>query len=231
MADKIHDEGGEALAIPVDITNRADIENMVQTTLDVYEQIDVLFNNAGIGRVAWFENHSPERDIELLIQVNLIGLMQVTRQVLPYMLAQGEGHIINMSSMAGLIASPLISSYNASKFGIRGFTDALRREVAPLGIKVTGIYPGPAATEFGQHTGGSITAAYRPVGSRFNVRMRSEYVARRVVGVAKWPRRSLIIPWWFRILFTFDALFPVIVDWILYRFSKKNHRLKRNPRP
>ncbi len=228
MADKIQREGGEALAVPVDITNRADIENMVQTTLVVYEQIDILFNNAGIGRVAWFEDHTPERDIELLIQVNLIGLMQVTRSVLPHMLARRQGHIINMSSMAGQIAAPLITSYNASKFGVRGFTDALRREVAPLGIKVSGIYPGPAATEFGQHTGGSITAAYRSVRSRFNVRMSSEYVAERVVDVAKWPRRSLIIPWWFRLLSTFDTLFPVAVDWILYGFSKKNHKIKQD---
>ena len=90
------------------------------------------------------------------------------------MLARGSGHIINMSSVAGLIASPLITSYAASKFGVRAFTDALRREVAPLGIKVSGIYPGPAATEFGQHTGGN--AAYRTVRSRFNVSMSSEYV-------------------------------------------------------
>ena len=91
MADKIQRKGGSALAIPVDITNRADIDNMVQTTLLVYDQIDILFNNAGIGRVAWFEDHTPDRDIELLIQVNLIGLMQVTRAVLPHMLARRQG--------------------------------------------------------------------------------------------------------------------------------------------
>jgi short-subunit dehydrogenase len=231
MADKIHDEGGEALAIPVDITNRAEIQNMVQTTMDVYEQIDVLFNNAGIGRVDWFENHSAARDIELLIRVNLIGLMQVTREVLPHMLARGQGHIINMASIAGLIPSPLIASYNASKFGVRAFTDALRREVAPLGIHVTGIFPGPATTEFGQHTGSTSTAAYRSIRSRFGMRMTSEYVARRVVGVAKWPRRSLIIPWWFRVLTSFEALFPIVVDWILYRFSKKNHQIEQDDQP
>ena len=228
MAEKIQSEGGEALAIPVDITNRADIENMVQTTLVVYEKIDILFNNAGIGRVDWFENHSTGRDIELLINVNLVGLMQVTRAVLPHMLARRQGHIINMSSMAGLIAAPLITSYNASKFGVRGFTDALRREVVPLGINVSGIYPGPAATEFGRHTGGSLTSAYRSVRSRFSIRMSSEYVARRVVDVAKWPRRSLIIPWWFRVLVTIDTLFPVLVDWFLYRFSRKNHKIKQD---
>jgi NADP-dependent 3-hydroxy acid dehydrogenase YdfG len=222
LAESVQGGGGDALVIPVDITNRAEVEVMVQSTLDLYGQIDILFNNAGIGRVDWFENHAPARDIELLIQVNLIGLMQVTRAVLPYMIERRSGHIINMCSVAGLIASPLITSYSASKFGVRAFTDALRREVTPLGIKVSGIYPGPASTEFGQHTGKN--PAYQSLKKYFNVRMPSDYVARRVVDIAKRPCRSLVIPWWFRIITTFDMLFPVVVDWILYFFAKKNHK-------
>ncbi len=223
LAAKIQSRGGEAMAIPVDIVDFADVDNMVQSTLDLYGHIDILLNNAGIGRVDWFENHTHERDINTLVQVNLIALMQVTRVVLPHMLKRGEGHIINMVSVAGLVASPLIASYAASKHGVRAFTDSLRREVAPLGIKVSGIYPGPAATEFGQHIGKN--QAYSSVRKNLKSRMSSEYVARRVLDVAKRPRRSLIIPWWFRIITVFDMLFPVLVDWIAYAFSKKNHKL------
>lgn len=223
LVAKIQDAGGEAIAIPVDIIESVDVQNMVQTTLDLYGQIDILFNNAGIGRVEWFENHTTERDINTIVQVNLIALMQVTHAVLPHMLARGEGHIINMASVAGLIAAPLITSYAASKFGVRAFTDALRREVVPLGIKVSGIYPGPASTEFGSHVGKN--AAYKSIRSSVNVHMTSKYVASRVVDVAKRPRRSLIIPWWFRIAYIFDALFPVVMDWAYYSFSKKNHKL------
>ena len=223
LAERIQQAGGEALAVSVDVTNRADIEVMVQSALDLYERIDILFNNAGIGRVAWFENHTPERDIDMLVRVNLIGLMQVTRAVLPHMLARHQGHIINMISVAGLISPPLIASYSASKFGARAFTDALRREVTPLGIKVSGIYPGPAVTEFGQHIGRN--TAYGSFRSKFRSRMSSEYVARRVVEVAKRPRRSLVIPWWFRIVTIFDMLFPVVVDWISYIFSNSKHKL------
>ncbi len=224
LAAKIQEAGGEAMAIPMDIVNRADIDNMVETTLDLYSHIDILFNNAGIGRVDWFENMTAERDIETLIHVNLTGLIQVTHAVLPHMIARRQGHIINMISVAGLISSPLITTYSASKAGARAFTDSLRREVSPLGIKVSGIYPGPAATEFGQHVGKN--AAYGAVRSIIHTRMTSEYVARRVVGVAKWPRRSLIIPWWFRILTTFETLFPIVVDWLSYLFSKSKHDLK-----
>jgi short-subunit dehydrogenase len=223
LAAKIQDAGGEAIAIPVDIVNPADVDVMVKSALDLYGQIDILFNNAGIGRVDWFENHSPERDIDMMIQVNLTALMQVTHAVLPHMLERREGHIINMVSVAGLIAAPLITSYSASKHGARAFTDALRREVVPLGIKVSGIYPGPAKTEFGQHVGKN--DAYGSVRKIFNIHMTSAYVARRVLDVAKRPRRSLVIPWWFRIITTFDMLFPVVVDWITYAFSKINHKL------
>ena len=221
LASKIQDAGGEAMAVPVDIADDADVKNMVASTIDLYGQIDILFNNAGMGKVEWFEKHEAERDINTLVHVNLVGLMQVTREALPHMLKRGEGHIINMVSVAGLIATPLVSSYAASKFGVKAFTDALRREVTPLGIKVSGIYPGPAATEFGQHVGKNV--AYGKIRSFLGVRMSPEYVARRVVEVAKRPRRGLIIPWWFRLVVWFDMFFPIFADWIAYSFSKKNH--------
>ncbi|MBN1303014.1 MAG: SDR family NAD(P)-dependent oxidoreductase [Anaerolineales bacterium] len=221
LADCIQDEGGTALAVPCDVSSRADIEVMVQTVLDVYGKIDILFNNAGFGRLDWLDRLEPERDIETQISVNLIGLIQVTRAVLPHMLKRGSGHIINMSSVAGWIAPPTHSVYAASKHGVRGFTDALRREVQSLGLHVSGIYPGPAITEFGQHTGDS---PYKKIRGRHLLYMKSDYVARRVVGLAKRPRRRLIIPWWFRLVLGFEYLFPGVVDWFLDRTFVRPNR-------
>ena len=223
IATEIQAAGGEAFAIQVDVRERAEVARMVQAVLDRYRRIDILFNNAGFGGVNWFENLKPERHVETMIHVNLIGTMLVTHAVLPDMFKRREGHIINMSSVAGLIAAPLITTYSASKYGVRAFTDALRREVSPFGIKVTGIYPGPATTEFGKHL--ERTEAREQANRSMGGHMTSEYVARRVVDVAKHPRRSLVIPWWFRIITTFDTLFPVAVDWILYFFTKRNHHL------
>jgi len=152
LAEEIQTAGGEALAVPVDVTQRDEIEVMVQSALDVYGQIDILFNNAGFWSTRLAGKSGYGRDIDTQVNVNLLGVIQVTRAVLPYMLKQGYGHIINMSSVAGWIAAPLYTIYSATKFGVRAFTDALRREVSPFGIKVSGIYPGPAETEFGQHT-------------------------------------------------------------------------------
>ena len=223
LAAEIQNAGGEALAVPVDVSEPAEIKVMVQTTLDLYGKIDILFNNAGYGSMDWFEKLDPERSIETIIQVNLIGTMLVTHAVLPHMLKRRAGHIINMSSVAGLIAAPLASTYSAGKYGVRAFTDSLRREVAPLGVKVTGIYPGPAKTEFGQKL--QRTKSRETVKRLKYPHLSSPYVAQRVVDVAKRPVRSLVIPWWFRIITTFDTFFPSVVDWFLYFFARRNHHL------
>ncbi len=216
LADKIQSQGGEALAIPVDVAVRADIDNMIETIMDLYGQVDILFNNAGFGRLDWLEKLDPERDIDTQVQVNLLGVIHTTRAVLPYMLARRQGHIINMSSVAGLIAAPLYTIYSATKFGVRAFSDALRREVSPFGIHVTCVFPGPAATEFGEHTG---RHAARGISRRLGfLQLSSEQVADQVVKAAMHPRRNLVIPGWFRIITGFNALFPGLVDWFLKIF-------------
>ncbi|MEW5827471.1 MAG: SDR family oxidoreductase [Chloroflexota bacterium] len=224
LADEIQDEGGEALVVPVDVASREGIQVMVDTVLDVYGQIDVLFNNAGFGRLDWLEALDPARDIETQIQVNLLGVIQTSRAVLPHMLARRSGHIINMASVAGWIAAPLYTVYAAAKFGVRGFTDALRREAAPFGIHVSGVYPGPAATEFGQHTGDNLVK--RSLKLPRSLSMTSEHVARRVVGLAKRPRRSLTLPGYYLPLIWIAHLFPDLTDWLLtVTFTRRYHKL------
>jgi NADP-dependent 3-hydroxy acid dehydrogenase YdfG len=214
VAEKIRAEGHEAAVVGLDVTDQSQIEIAIKGVLEQYGRIDVLFNNAGFGRLDWLENLDPAVDIDLQIDVNLRGLIQVTRAVLPSMLARGSGTIINMSSVAGRIAAPMYSIYAATKYGIRGFNDALRREVGPLGVHVCGIYPGPAITEFSQHTGNDNALKKNFKAPRW-INMSSDYVARRTVGLAKHPRRSLLIPGWFGPILVFDALFPGLVDWFL----------------
>lgn len=220
--ERIQAAGGEAMATPVDVTNLADIENMVQSVIENLGRIDILFNNAGFGRLDWFERLDPTRDIQTQINVNLTGLMEVTHTVLPHMLARRSGHIINMSSVAGWIAAPMYTVYSATKYGVRGYTDALRRELGVYSIRVSGIYPGPALTEFGQHTGSSVLKNDFKVPAW--VSMTSEYVAKQVVNLAKHPRRTLIIPWWFRPVIWFDTNFPGGIDWIVNEYFVKKYR-------
>ncbi len=222
LVDEIQDQGGEALAVPVDITNLDEIDLMVQTTLEFYGKIDILFNNAGFGRLDWLEKLNMARDIKTQVAVNLTGLIQVTRAVLPHMIKEGSGHIINMASVTSFIAAPIYSVYAATKFGVRGFTDSLRRENRHLGIRVSSIYPGPAATEFGKHTGDN-TVKNSSLSLPDWMEMTSEFVAEKVIKVAKRPRPQLILPWWFGIIIFLDTHFPRISDWLQIQFAKKYH--------
>jgi len=225
LAEQIRAEGGQALAVALDVTEQSQIDDAVQTVLDTFGRIDILFNNAGVGRLDWLETLDPEHDIDAQIDVNLRGVIQMTRAVLPSLLARRSGTIINMSSVAGLVAAPMYSIYAASKYGVRGFTDALRRELAPFSIHVSGIYPGPAVTEFSQHSG-SDSAIKEKIKTPGWLYMTSEYVARRIVGLAKHPRRMLVIPWYYRVIIGFDTLFPGLVDWCLkVALVKRFHRI------
>jgi hypothetical protein len=225
VADEIRSRGGEVLIVRADVSQRKEIDALVARALDRFGRIDILFNNAGFGRLNWIEGQDPEDDIEAQVRVNLLGTIQLTRAVLPHMLERRSGHIINMSSVAGLIPAPLMSIYCVTKSGIRAFSDALRREVSPFGIHVSTIYPGPASTEFGLHLGES--EARRAASKITNWSMSSEYVARRVVELAKKPRRSLVIPFWFHPLVIINNLFPGMVDWVLeYFFVNRYHKLE-----
>lgn len=225
LTEQIRTQGGQATAIRLDVTRQSQIDQTIQTVLDSFGRVDILFNNAGFGRLDWLETLEPAADIDEQINVNLRGLIQVTRAVLPSMLARRSGTIINMSSVAGLIPAPMYSIYAATKFGIRGFTNALRREVACLGIHVCGIYPGPAHTGFSQRNGGD-TAVKKSIKTANWMYMSSEYVARRVVALARHPRRMLVLPWWFLPLVGIETLFPGLVDSLLQvALVKRLHRL------
>jgi short-subunit dehydrogenase len=224
LAEEIHLAGGQAFAIQLDLAEQSQINDVVKTVLEKYGRIDILLNNAGLGRLNWLETLDPSTDIDMPLDVNLRGVLQLTRAILPSMMACQNGQIINMSSVAGLIAAPMYSIYSATKFGLRGFTDSLRREMAPFGIQVSGIYPGPATTEFGLQSGDN--PLKRNIKIPRWIYMTSEYVARRTVDLARHPRRTLIIPWWFHPIIAFDMLFPGLVDWLVkVAFVKGLHKI------
>ena len=218
LAKEIDLDGGEALPVATDVTKPDDIQNLVQVTLDRYGQIDVLFNNAAFGRLDWLENLDPLKDIEAQLRVNLMGLILTTQAVIPHMIERRAGHIVNMGSIAGLVASPTYTIYSATKFAVRGFTEALRREVGIFGVHVSGIYPGAVATEFSQHTGAQRKSG---VTTPDLLRLTPEEVAKRVWGIVERPRRSVIIPGVMRLAVWVNELLPGLVDKVIdWRFTR-----------
>lgn len=135
------------LALPLDITNSANVNNAVKEVIKKFGIIDVLINNAGYGQFGAIEELS-DKNMHQQIETNVYGPLYAIRAVLPVMRKNKSGHIINLSSIAGLVSAPGLGMYNASKYALEGLSEALSAEVKPLGIHVTLIEPGGVRTDF-----------------------------------------------------------------------------------
>jgi NAD(P)-dependent dehydrogenase (short-subunit alcohol dehydrogenase family) len=139
-------EADDLLDVKLDVTSTEDAEQAVRAAVDRFGRVDVLVNNAGNFYAGYFEELAPEQ-IERQLATNLIGAMSVARAVLPVMREQRSGHIVSISSGAGLVGFEFCSAYAASKFGLEGWMESLEPEVAPFGIHTTIVEPASFRTE------------------------------------------------------------------------------------
>jgi short-subunit dehydrogenase len=144
---EIESSGGKAVTVACDITVPEDRERLVSEALKVSGRIDSLVNNAGYGQRGPIEL-VPVEKIRQNFETNLFSLIALTQLAIPVMRRQGSGRIVNISSVAGRIARPLSSVYDATKHALEAISDGLRGELAPFGIKVVVIEPGFIITEF-----------------------------------------------------------------------------------
>ena len=150
LAKRIEDSGGKAVAIETDVADEDQASRFIRETKEKLGRLDVLVNNAGVmllGPVVGADTSEWRR----MVDVNILGLLYCTHAVLPIMGEQGSGHIVNISSVAGRFANFGSAVYNFTKFGVNGFSEALRQELAPANVKVTVIEPGFVATELQGH--------------------------------------------------------------------------------
>ncbi len=136
-----------ALGLPLDVCDGSQIAHAVEQAEKRFGRIDVLVNNAGYGYLAAVEE-GEDAEVRAMFETNFFALVALTKRVLPGMRARGNGHIINISSVGGLVGNPSSGYYNATKFAVEGLSEALAKEVAPLGIRVTAIEPGPFRTDW-----------------------------------------------------------------------------------
>jgi NADP-dependent 3-hydroxy acid dehydrogenase YdfG len=150
LAQRIAQDGGRAIAVETDVTDADQARAFVERTHDELGRLDVLVNNAGVMLLGPIVD-APLDEWRTMIDVNLFGVLYCTHAALPIMLAQGSGHVLNVSSVAGRIARAGSGVYNLTKWGVGAFSEALRQEVTERNIRVTLVEPGAVATELASH--------------------------------------------------------------------------------
>ena len=147
VKDIVKDYPSTALAVKLDVTKTEEIRSAVEQVMHTFGSIDVLVNNAGIGYFGAIEE-SEEEEVRKMFEINFFGLANMTKAVLPLMREKRRGHIVNIASIGGLVGFPAVGFYNATKFAVDGYSEALSKETAHLGIMVTVIAPSGFRTDW-----------------------------------------------------------------------------------
>ncbi|MFH8620212.1 SDR family NAD(P)-dependent oxidoreductase [Streptomyces sp. NPDC017979] len=147
LTDLTRTYGDAVLPLALDVTDRSAVFAAVQRAHDHFGRLDVVVNNAGYGLFGTVEEITEEQ-VRAQLETNLFGTLSVTQAALPHLRAQGSGHIVQISSVSGVVAFPMLGGYHASKWALEGLSDALAQEIAAFGIKVTLVEPGGYATDW-----------------------------------------------------------------------------------
>jgi|SRR3972149_1661702 len=212
VAKKAAPRAAGVLVVDTDVSNYGEIKRLVRRTITRFGRIDVLLNIAGWGSYGWFEEQKP-RYIKEQYEVNVLGAAYAIHEVLPIMMEQRSGHIINMVSYASRIATPPMTVYASTKYALEGLTDGLRRELLAWGIKVSRVHPsGVGGTEYNRK-------ASRRGGVKFKSpkigHISKEYVAQRISELIRHPRPELMLGRWYDVPAFINRYLPGLVDFAL----------------
>ena len=177
VAVKLKEGGAEALAVPTDVTNVDAVKQLIQRTLDVYQHVDILINNAGIGHFGPIVDFEPD-DWDAVLNSNLKAVYLCAKYALPSMLERGSGQIINVLSVAAKVAFQASSAYCAAKAGALALTKVLASEVRQQNIRVTAVLPGSVHTPFWDDV---------PEHPDFEQMLTPEHVADTIVSICQQP--------------------------------------------
>ncbi|MFC5528519.1 SDR family NAD(P)-dependent oxidoreductase [Cohnella yongneupensis] len=207
---------GEHAFYEMDVTSAEQVASVVSEVHARYGKIDILLNNAGYGEFMAFLE-APLGHFQEMMDVNYMGTVRCTHAVLPYMLQAGGGHIVNVASMAGKMATAKSTGYAATKHAVLGFTNALRRELRGSGVFVSAVNPGPIDTPFFVRAdpGGTYVR---------NVRkyiLSPDRVASAIVSVMERRKQELDLPWAAGVGAKFAQVFPRAFDAVFGKFLNK----------
>src|SRR5262245_49394742 len=215
VADQIRRRGGQATAANLDVTDHAAVQALVQDTFARDKRLDYIFNNAGIGIAGEARLYELD-DWYRVLDVNLRGVIHGVQAAYPVMLQQGFGHIVNTSSMAGLLPSPLVVGYCTTKHAIVGLSLSLRVEAAAAGVRVSALCPGVVRTA-ALIDGGKFGKLLRPIPREtqqklFDLQrpMAPERFAEQALRAVAKNRAIIIIPSWWRMIWWLNRLSPAL---------------------
>lgn len=213
--------GGLVLPVAMDVTRVSDIERGVEDGLREFGRIDVVINSAGLGYMDWLERLDPAGEIDRQIQVNLLGSILVARSVLPHMQSARRGHLIFVASLASFVGTPTYSVYAASKFGVRGFCQALGRELSAWGIRVSAFYPAAVLTGFAAE---AVARRATRLTTPRRLALKVDAVGDRLAWLATHPRRTVVMPAGAWAAIAANAILPGLVDLLTERFFVARER-------
>lgn len=197
----------------LDVGDRKRVDQLLPSLLNEMPPIDVLINNAGFGKFDAFVD-ADMKDIEAMFDVNVLGLMRFTSHVLPRMIAKGQGHIVNVASQAGKLATPKSSGYSASKHAVLGFSNSLRMEMKEHNIFVTTVNPGPINTSFFETADSSGTY----IKNVEKMMLSSEKVSKEIIVAIEKGRREVNLPGWMNVGAKLYHTAPGVVEKVAGKF-------------
>lgn len=207
--------GVEPIIHRLDVSDPEAVNTVFDSILKEVEQVDVLVNNAGFGVFDFF-HEADLQDLKNMLDVNVFGLMACTRKVLPQMVERNSGHVINVASVAGKIATPKSTVYSATKHAVLGFSNGLRMELADTDIHVTAVNPGPVNTNFfniADESGDYIKNVAQYM-------LEPDDVARKIVGAMEKPKREINVPFVMNAGSRMYQVFPGTLEKVIGKFMK-----------
>lgn len=222
VARECREAGGEALAVPTDVTDERAVEQLAHAAAERFGRIDVWVNNAGVALFARFEETPPEA-FRRVVETNLFGYVHGARAVLPWFRKQGGGVLINNASVVGKAGAPYVSAYVLAKFAIVGFSESLRQELLDSGIEVCTILPASIDTPLFQHAANFTGRAVKPLDPIYD----PEMVAAAIVRSARRPRREVFVGNAGRRLALIRSLAPGYGERLTARAVERGHFEKR----
>jgi short-subunit dehydrogenase len=214
LAREIASAGGEALAVPTDVTDDASVEAMTRAAVERFGGVDVLVNNAGYGMFGPLAE-VPIEEVRAIFEVNVLGVLRCVRAAVPEMRRRGGGTIVNVSSVVGKLTIPYMGPYCATKHALNSLSEAMRAELREDGINVITVMPGRVDTSFGAN---AVRHGFGPVGGYAGAP--PSRVAEAILSAVVGERRALMVPWWNRFFPLGRWVAPDMVDSYVARAMK-----------